>query len=696
MASNPRSNENLETDDDWKTQSLVSCEIDRVIVPSFIRLFVINRIFSNHSNVNRNFINNLTTSINDPNTHQSVQTILTQLLKHGIKKYMKYYFNEKQHTQTIELIFNTIILEKFDKEYQSVITYVRRHSSQENSDLNDLDASFFQTTVFNTCDLMSFIFQYLEYHRDFTGDLFNCSISCTHWLYHVWNPNSIYYTNLNGVVSRTEKLSTGAIVGMWQRMINIKHFDISMSELRSIPNDCILQHLSMLKNIIKLSLRIETKHILLLKVLMQNCREKIEHWDVRVYSDESDIPLSPLTLSNCKHLELYNKYLVIKWSNRCEKLILNELKDIDSKWLQFVMDNCDCSGVKWLHLDDIEFSESLPKILLSEFVNKLINLQYLIMTCYEQSVERHLNLILLLKYLSDILKKNNARVVFSIVSCYADGKKLIDMIVENGIKINELNIWMDVQESIEFLLPVIFTSHLEKLTFDYWISGDDVIKNTLISLLKQATTSTSTAEGTEGTKKAVKPASEKAEMKEEKEHDCQVSLPDSTINTQDETTDNETNDALSSLEMIQFERSQSVNINQVNHFLYLILQLMAKFNNNLFVQTNLAVAVNKNTEKFIELFRTLCQHVFTLMITKKAAIDIKIAFRGDIAQDDLFMQKCRSCFESYFDQTKLLKVYKRPIGNKYCNGLKEPICNLDDIVSSRVHIENAVSIDDSE
>ena len=79
---------------------------------------------------------------------------------------MSKYYNEKQDSAIIEMIFNQIILKKFEKNYYKLIKY---KNNCENSNYNNNSSSgndfYYQNLVFNTSDLMTHIFQNLEYEE---------------------------------------------------------------------------------------------------------------------------------------------------------------------------------------------------------------------------------------------------------------------------------------------------------------------------------------------------------------------------------------------------------------------------------------------------------------------------------------------------------------------------------------------------
>ena len=121
---------------------------------------------------------------------------------------------------------------------------------------------------------------------------------------------------------------------------------------------------------------------------------------------------------------------------------------IDKKWLQFVIDNCGCSNVKWLHLNNITFDEKtlIPTSqdtsrLFNTFVNKFDNLTNLKISSDGYDGSSHLGLIQLIGCCNALNNsKNKTRVRLHIDCNYANGKPLIDMIQETKITIDELEI----------------------------------------------------------------------------------------------------------------------------------------------------------------------------------------------------------------------------------------------------------------
>ena len=221
----------------------------KMIVPSFIRLFVMSRILK-HRNVSVDQIQQMVKVIKDSTKQQIAQDILTRLINDGIQKYMKKWFNEKEQAQVIEIIFNQIISKHFEKEYQHIMTYAC--SDHDNNNRKSQHCNY-QRLVFNSDDLMCLIFQFVELEEGFTGDLINCSLVNSHWLYQSWNPNSIYHLRLDTLMKNTIKMTRnmkrnlsrvsdwdriGTLSSKWQRVATVKSVRIEIGTRESGKYTC--------------------------------------------------------------------------------------------------------------------------------------------------------------------------------------------------------------------------------------------------------------------------------------------------------------------------------------------------------------------------------------------------------------------------------------------------------------------------
>ena len=466
--------------DDWKVK-VQPCE--KVFVPSFIRLFVMTRILK-HCNVSVEHIKQMETTIQDLKQQQIAHSILTRLINDGIKKYMEKWFNEKEQRQVIEIIFNTIILKKFEKEYKSIVNH--------NNKTNDINSSncksqYYQRLVFNTDDLMYLIFQFVELSQQFSGDLINCSLVNSDWLYQSWNPNSIYYLCLDSLINNTVRMTKRPkseqstemkdvdriLASKWQRVVNVKSVLVRLAlygfkEIEELKLQYFFTKISMLRSIVKIDLFIDIYHISLLKPLVYCNKENIEKYSVIITSGTEQIKPTPLELINGKDILIRDMLYYVMWSNRCKTLKL-KLDRIDENWIKYVIDNCDCSGVETFLIEDISFSESLnpdtksTQMLFNKFSQKFTNLQSLKIA--ECQLRKNMCLVLLLRCLSGIIKKNKTVVELKVNSGFPDCDKLVKMIQDTEIAICGLNVLIDIEKSIDCcLIPIVLNnSKLEYL-----------------------------------------------------------------------------------------------------------------------------------------------------------------------------------------------------------------------------------------
>ena len=181
--------------------------------------------------------------------------------------------------------------------------------------------------------------------------------------------------------------------------------------------------------------------------------------------------MSPFTLPNAQVIYIFHTFYYLLWTNKCHTLIFNGLKGIDSKWCQYIIDNCDCTGVKKVVFDGITFCnvmsglENSTKLLLEKFAEKFKNLKHVVIR--HSSLDRGYHnpcLVELMWYLSKIIKKNKTRVALSIMSNTKDCDKLVKVFRETRIMIDGLKIWMYGMMEVDIVKPLISNNnHLEYL-----------------------------------------------------------------------------------------------------------------------------------------------------------------------------------------------------------------------------------------
>ena len=397
------------TDDDNVNHKDICIE-----TPSFIQLFVIRRIIDKYIKNNKDnknatkeeIIKELANVFKDDKKYQLlVRNIVTRLINDGIRTYMSEYYDEKEQANIIKDIFNKIILKKFEEEYYQLIEY-----KANNDKTND---SYYQNFLFNSRDLMNQIFQYLEWGRIFDKDLCQCSLVCSHWLYHAWNPNCVYYIDFSKLVSdnfcRNRKCTRNRI---WQRLYNVKSIKIDFDTDESKA----VNKLSICRKVEKVDLRARgeqvDKYISAVIPIMSRCKDRIKYCRIGIYKnyfcDSSNFKTpSPLRLPKAQHVEIGDLFFRRMWTNECTQLKLCEVDDISKYWCKFVINNCDCSNINNLILDTVTFGYSINEMILKQFVMKFNNLKTLEIVI---AVNVDDNVLLFWQLLNPIISKNKTKV----------------------------------------------------------------------------------------------------------------------------------------------------------------------------------------------------------------------------------------------------------------------------------------------
>ena len=407
-------------------------------VPGFIRLFVIRRIIGEYvSNKNGNNetddkIKRLTSSFQDNIDPKIVSTafdILSRLINNGIKQYMAMWYNEKEQTDIIEMIFNKLILNKFKHQYSQLITYNRNHDYNLNV--------YYQNLVFNSSDLICSIFQYLEYGYKFDGDLVSCSLVNSCWLYHSWNINAVYHVDLGALMDITVKYNENDennILRIWQRLINVKSIEKHFPSL----NKLLLSKLLLLRNVEKFYAwfdDFDTYHNAGFKALMFKYAQRVTFCKVFVPKPKTQPPLV-IRFPNAQYIYIGDLYFYRLWSNRCEHLVLGYDSIVDKQWCDFVIDHCDCSNVSILHLQLYKIDPSVNKSVLKQLASKFINIQLLEIRI-DEIVDK--NVLLLWKMLKPQLLQNNGNVKLFVDDFEDDEYGVLNNVIQQEkLKIDKL------------------------------------------------------------------------------------------------------------------------------------------------------------------------------------------------------------------------------------------------------------------
>ena len=395
-------------------------------IPCFIRLFVIGRIISTYINSSSSEkeklskVEELASICNNHENRDDIESlvfdILSRLVKDGIKKYMNKWYNENEQRDIIRIIFDKIILNKFEKAYYQLIRYGCDEMTQ------------YQTKVFNSSDLMSCIFEYLEYGCYFDGDLFSCSLVDSCWLYHSWNVNGVYHVDLDEIVDITQMFHTNGnsfILRRWQRLIHTKSIKIYAVRL-----DChvVWKKLLLLTNIEELEAAFvlyDATEISRFKLLMKRYAPRLKTCNIHAshaWSKFAEDQLLTIKFPNAQKISINNLFVYPIWSNKCQELVFDEKVNVSAKWCNFMIEHCDCSNVKILTLFR-KIDPLINKSMLEQLVNKFTSVEKLTIDIY---FELNDNILLFWQLLNPILLNNH-------------GKVALDMRLETPSKINLLN-----------------------------------------------------------------------------------------------------------------------------------------------------------------------------------------------------------------------------------------------------------------
>ena len=596
----------------------------KIQAPSFIRLFVIKRIIGKYisSDISHGHSTSKTkveTKIqklangfeHDPEITKIVFDIVMRLITDGIKKFMEKWYNEKEQADIIEMIFNDTILIKFETEYNQLITYVENGKDNKN-----------QMIVFNSSDLMCYIFQYFDHGIKFDGDLISCSLVNTCWMYHVWNINSIYYVNLTELIRNTLKHNDhddkdnnacgSSILRIWQRIIKAKAIDVRFYPTM-VCNKIILDKLSMLRNIDILNVSFshydEIAHLDILKMLLMRSAKiaKVCNVTVNQRKPYKENALQALRLINTRCVTIGDVYFYRLWTNKCHTLVLDYVKNIGKKWCNFVIQNCDCSNIKELELVITFDANSIDKLILEQLAFKFASIQSLKISI-KTNIDK--NVFLFCQLLQPTIIKNNGKVELDIPRFAPDQYILMNKIViERQLKIDTLSVYWGFRDGEDPNSAVKFiqerdNNELNHLKIGAWGKAIHMLNTKLMNQL-----------------------------------------------------------LFRSINVLQVDGQISVDLKDVNDFLGIEMIVDKKW----FVIATFSVNYTKqDADKFSSLFDTLCANISNL-IGKRIEIDIKITITS--AYDKLF-DKCLTIYSSCFECDTFLNAYQKP---NCLSGLCKPL-----------------------
>ena len=635
-------------------------------MPSFIRLFVMNRVLTTYISTNGGksktamLIRDLTNSKNMDKYESKVCEIMVNLAKYGIKHYMEELYDEETQASIIEQIFNQMILKQFKKEYQQVTTYsiATTAASEDKNDNNDdnNDNYHYQCLVFNTTDLMCSIFQFLsDFGRyEMKYELVNCSLVNSHWLYHTWNPNSIYFAALFNLIRCTVKFPQNELYSrMWQRFYNAQKVYIygryKYSDLKI--SDFVLNKLGMYSNIRNLDGFVSPGQLCIIKVIVTKCGNKIERFSINTFGGVHSL----LKLLNVKFLAIGNTRIFSIWTNKCEQIELNWVENIKEKWCEHVIDKCDCSGVKSLSFARAAFDEIVSCEILKKFAQKFVSLEHLVFEFYSGCDEQ---VLLLWSYLNSIIVKN---------TCSTSGNYNY-----NYKSMHMQPMHMHMSNSHVHVKMQIFTesTHFEKI-------NDMIEKNKIIIDYIRLIVDGFWEEHKTGIRKLL--SNEKLEwlqLTNSDESNEQFPLVLQSLQNKD------------FLKKVKFDTLKRIEFQDNNSFGSSTMKMINQFLQlNLIVEKKLFIIAKfivKNSHahessdailksNFDASFEKLCKNIVRLMMKDKIAIDIKVTFEIMLNDRLNLKDSAIKTFQKHFGADKIMRSYQAPQCNKFCIGLQEPV-----------------------
>ena len=633
--------------DDWGDSIDITYTnyVNNVITPSFIRLFVMRRILAKCDSLTE-ILNGI--SYQDKKQQEMVNSIVLRLVELGVKIYMAKYYHSDQK-EAIELIMNKIIVKHFPKEYQqetnffveskqeaqtqgilsSVFSTIAQAAWGTGTSNND-NSNHFQEAVFNISDVMCQMFQNFEF-----SELINCSLVCSHWLYHTWNKNSLYHVDLTKLIHQTTKcgekekdMENNQVVKTWNRIVNAKSVSFSLFEDNATPNGLLLKKLSSLRNLEKINGDCWQDNISILKSIMVNGKNKIKRYDMSIWGtrDEKNV-LSPLRLENANDIVIRNLYFYIWWSNKCNALRLLGLESsIGESWCNFVADYCDCSGIKLLELDSgVSFSfgsqnELSKRLLLTKLLKKFISLQQLKINFKEKC---DANVLLLWQLLQPVIDKTNGNIELKASHKLSSSEyhKLNDAIETGNLKVDRMDVSIDANYNASD-----------------WEARFKYIQKRIID----------------------------SELKCLQIENCDINGTGFELLVNYLSNCNSNND--SSLRIIEMKDRQYSNIDGIIK----VLQSSILIRRRIFVIGMFKIICSGIAKDFSSLFKTLCESIFSLLITEGIPIDIQFKFYR-VKNKAKFIQHNKAIYLTYFDESKLTQAYNddKVKCNKYCNALNQ-------------------------
>ena len=631
---------------------------------------------------------------------------------------MAHFYNEFEHPNVIEMIFNQIILKQFEKEYFDMINVTNNIDLSKEDDNNKN-----QRLVFSSKDLMCLIMHYLGLNFDFgfgfakneTSDA--CSLVSSYWLCHRWNPHSIYHCNIKRF-TRIDPQRNSKISRAWQRVAPAKSICIFLRGFSWDEEEFAIDLIKAANNFkfsdqsgIRSNKNNEMTNINGISGSYRPMISRINDGNSLGYTDRSNmrsrvgidfnnfantgsatfgLPPTPLPTGTNNYYQdgiLTGTYRQMNWSDIVNETRMKRNRNINTN----INKNNQHSGPVILHLDahitfpnanqvvsdaptltrqdgvvnfaeddrthliggDVDLEvlewEIDPEVMLSvkKLVQKLTGLEKLKIDCsmgnhtIATKVLNNLVLLFFWKCLNDIIAKNDIQVILEMK--YQDP--------------NYSDSFLDDME-IDNLSKIVQTSwcKIDSIKIDLW---ENSLSFTLVQLISN---------------------SRAKQLVIDVKYTASPSLPNIGQTVQKQ---------LRHVEMLKYSQTRHIALDQV----YQVLNIDVIQQGKLFIVLDLQTIYRKNTHNDIE-FNLFCNQVFSLIVTKRVPIDIKIQFLNVPQLQSQFNQIYFPIYLKYFGKDRILKEYKPPKCNQSCKPLqflymKFEVFEFERHCSTILHVKNA-------
>ena len=270
---------------------------------------------------------------------------LELLKKHGLKEYME-KFGDQTNTISIKQACDAL-----NEHFHSLLTHITQFKCLKNG------TNYYQHKLFNTDGIVPHLFQYLDLQS-----LIKCSLVHSIWLYHSFNPNSIYYFETSGYFKKNvNKTWTHRLSRIQALKIDFHHFTITNKKglEKLISSSKRLKRVEIFADTsVCLFVILESLHKNKIDVNLQQFSCSLDSLpEKKQLSYHQSHSKFQLQLINCHTIKLKNCVIStfginIVVSDRCKYLSLSGYVD---KVHNFLSDESDCSGIEMLKIDNIKF-----------------------------------------------------------------------------------------------------------------------------------------------------------------------------------------------------------------------------------------------------------------------------------------------------------------------------------------------------